>query len=131
MARRLALAFAVLFLFAAAVQYNDPDPLAWMAIYLAAAGSCLVTARARTGWQLAAGTAAVALVWALTLAPTAWSVPPLQLLAGWEMRDERVEVAREMYGLLLVFAACVALARQQWSAGRAAELKPPAGAPSP
>jgi Transmembrane family 220, helix len=27
---------AVLFLFAAVVQYNDPDPVRWMAMYLAA-----------------------------------------------------------------------------------------------
>ena len=130
MTRALAFAFALLFLFAAAVQYNDPDPLAWMAIYLAAAAACLVTARGRTDWQLAAATATVALIWALTLLPEAWSVPVLGLFASWEMADARIEVAREMYGLLIVFAACAMFARQQWTAGRAAELKPPAGAPS-
>lgn len=129
--RALAAAFVLLFLFAAALQYNDPDPLAWMAIYLAATGACLVTARGRTEWHLATGTAIVALIWALTLAPEAWDVPLAELFASWEMKDARVEVAREMYGLLIVAAVCGAFARQQWSAGRAAELKPPAGAPSP
>jgi hypothetical protein len=38
---------AVLFLVAAAVQYNDPDPLRWMAIYGLAGLACLL---ALAGW---------------------------------------------------------------------------------
>lgn len=30
------------FLFAAAVQYNDPDPVHWMLLYLASAAACLL-----------------------------------------------------------------------------------------
>ena len=131
MMRAVAAAFAALFLFAAALQYNDPDPLAWMAIYLAACAACIVTVRRRSDWQLAAGTATVALIWALTLVPEAWDVPLHDLVASWEMKDARVELAREMYGLLIVFAVCATLGRQQWTRARAAELKPRGGARSP
>jgi hypothetical protein len=34
---------AALFLFAAAVQYNDPDPLRWMAVYGLAALACVLS----------------------------------------------------------------------------------------
>lgn len=33
---------AAYFLFAAAVQYNDPDPVHWMLLYLASAASCIM-----------------------------------------------------------------------------------------
>ena len=126
MLRAAAFTFSALFLFAALLQHNDPDPVRWIAIYLAACMSCLVTAFHRHDWELSAATGAVALVWALTLLPQAAKVPLAELFAAWEMADERVEVAREMYGLLLVFAVCAPFARQQWSAARAAELTPPA-----
>lgn len=122
MMRLTASAFAALFLFAALLQYNDPDPVAWVAIYLAACMACLVTVLRRTDWALSAAVAAVALGWALTLLPEAARVPLTQLFAAWEMADQRIEIAREMYGLLIIFAVCAFLARQQWSATRAASL---------
>ena len=39
------LIFCLLFIFSAALQYNDPDPLRWMLLYAAACGVSLV----RTG----------------------------------------------------------------------------------
>jgi hypothetical protein len=129
MLRPVAYAFAGLFLFAAALQYNDPDPLRWVAIYVAAAVSCAMTARGRTDWPISAVTAGIALGWALVLLPHAWRVPPFEMFNAWEMADERIEVAREMYGLLLVFGACAVFARHQWSARRARELAEADGAP--
>jgi Na+/proline symporter len=38
----LALIFALLFIWAAFVQHNDPDALLWYAIYGVAAGACLL-----------------------------------------------------------------------------------------
>lgn len=131
MVRAVASAFAALFLLAAVLQHNDPDPLPWIAIYLAACLSCLVTVFRRHDWGLSAATGGIALLWALVLLPQGAGVPLTELFAQWKMADARVETAREMYGLLLVFAVCAPLARQQWSAKRAAELKPPAGARSP
>lgn len=131
MLRPAAYAFAGLFLFAAALQYNDPDPLGWIAIYLAASGSCLFAARGSSDWRWSAATAAIALAWALTLLPQAWRVPPFEMFQAWEMANESVELAREMYGLLLVFAVCVTLARHQWSVRRVGELAPAKPAPPP
>lgn len=37
--------FCIVFIFFAALQYNDPDPYVWMPIYLYAAGLCLLAAR--------------------------------------------------------------------------------------
>jgi hypothetical protein len=37
--------FCVLFIIAAALQYNDPDPYIWVPIYLYSAGLCFLAAR--------------------------------------------------------------------------------------
>jgi len=96
---------ALLFFFGAAVQWNDPDPARWMAIYLGAAIACLLTALGRGHWALAALVGAVALAWAATLAPAVLGkVEPTELVDAWEMKDARVEVGREMYGLLIIAA---------------------------
>ena len=103
--------FALLFLLGAAVQYNDPDPLRWIAIYLAAGGSCILAAMGRGPSALAPSVAAVALVWAAILVPDALgSVRPAELVGAWEMKDERVEVGREMYGLLIIAAWMIVIA---------------------
>jgi hypothetical protein len=107
--RATAAALALLFLFAAAVQYNDPDPLGWIALYLAAAASCLLGALDRGPGWLPVATAVAALAWAWQLRDGA-QVAPASLFEQWEMADARIEVAREFYGLLIVAAACAALA---------------------
>ena len=102
---------AVLFLFGAVVQYNDPDPLPWMAIYLAAALACVLALAGRLPWWWAAVIAVIALAWALTLVPRALpNVRIVELFAAWEMKSERIEEAREMYGLLLIFISMAMLA---------------------
>jgi hypothetical protein len=62
---------ALLFLFATAVQYNDPDPLRWMAIYGLAGFVSLQAARARLTphWGLVV-VGLVALGWAALIGPT-------------------------------------------------------------
>ena len=95
------------FTFSAAVQYNDPDPLPWMAIYgTAAAASAWAALKARGyPWALSALVGAVALVWGLSLLPQVVGKVRLpELFASWEMRSPRVEVAREAGGLLIVAA---------------------------
>ncbi len=96
-------AMALLFLFGAAVQYNDPDPLRWIAIYVAAAVMCVLAVANRLPWWLAASVGAVALAWAATLAPSAFPhVRIPEMFAAWEMANQRVEEGREMYSLLLI-----------------------------
>jgi hypothetical protein len=96
---------AVLFALSAALQYNDPDPLRWAALYGAAAVACIVVWRRPAAWPLAALAGSIALLWAATFAPA--------VLPGFEPRDlvrtmkagtPRIEESREMLGLLVVAA---------------------------
>jgi hypothetical protein len=100
-----------LFLLGAVVQYNDPDPIRWAAIYLAAAMACVLAAIGRRHWALPAAVGVVAAAWAATLAPSVvGNVVPGELVGAWEMKDARVEVGREMYGLLIIAAWMAVLA---------------------
>jgi hypothetical protein len=103
--RWVALAMAVLLLSFAAVQYNDPDPARWMALYGAGAlVSALAAFRRRAAWLPAAAVGAVALAWA------AWwcygvigrQVDVGEVLAVTRMIDAGVEETRETLGLLIV-----------------------------
>jgi hypothetical protein len=95
---------ATAFTLSVAVQVNDPDSVWWMALYGAAA---LVA-----GWEaarpgrvpiwLVAVVGAVALGWAGWLAMHASPVAVPELFAAWEMKNERVEIGREIGGLLIV-----------------------------
>ncbi len=110
-----------LFLFGAAVQYNDPDPLRWMAIYVAAAVACASAALRRRAVWLPALIALVALFSLLTVAPQAFpNVQIPELFAAWEMKNERVEEGREMYGLLIIFVSMAVLAVSSYRHRRAA-----------
>jgi hypothetical protein len=108
--RYLNLFMAVLFLFGAAVQINDPDPIGWMAIYLAAVAACVVASRRPEHVVLPFIVGAIAAVWAtLILSGLGARVPVLELFAEWEMRDQAVEETRESYGLLIIAGWMVVL----------------------
>jgi hypothetical protein len=112
---------AVLFGIAAALQYNDPDPLRWMAIYGAAGLACLFAGRLPRAAPAIIGLAAVA--WAATLAPgVVGRVSVGELFESYAMKSAPVEEAREMGGLLLVAA---------WMAVLAVAAPPPAGSLGP
>ena len=112
-ARILNGAMALLFLFAASLQFNDPDAPRWVAIYAAAA---LVSGLAAfrpllLPWYAPAVVAAVALAWAGTIAPRALGRIPLsEMFRSWEMKNELVEENREFFGLLIVAAWMVVAA---------------------
>jgi hypothetical protein len=109
---------AALFVFSAVLQLNDPDPLAWVAIYLVAAGLTAVAASGRhPSWRRPAAVcvALVALGWALTVAASSPRLPPLSELVGdWGMYAAGIEERRETLGLLILSAwlAVVALPRR-------------------
>lgn len=105
----------LMFLFSAAVQLNDPDPLVWMAIYGAAALVCGLEMRRRAPALAVAVLAAIALVWAGSLYFGAKEVPLGSLFAEWEMRDVRVEEAREMYGLTIVGVWMMVIVTVRWA----------------
>lgn len=94
---------AALFLFAAAVQYNDPDPLRWMAVYGLAALACVLSLRRRLFRLVPVLVGLGAVAWAGTLAPSVIGrVSVEELFQSYGMLSETVEEAREMGGLLIV-----------------------------
>lgn len=102
---------AACFVFSAAVQYNDPDPARWVAMYALAALACVLHVAGRRYWALPAAVGLIALVWAATLAPhVIGKVAFGELFEAFEMKDVRVEEAREMGGLLIVAAWMAVLA---------------------
>lgn len=105
----------MLFFVGVVVQYNDPDPVRWMAIYLAASAACFLAAFGKLKWWFAAATALVALIWALIWAPQAFpNVRIAEMFQAWEMKNERIEEGREMYGLLIIFVCMTVLAVGAW-----------------
>ena len=111
------------FLFSLAVQYNDPDPLRWMAIYGAAAAVCALELARRTRLGYPAIVGAAALTWAVSIAPRVLGVVRFgDMFAEFEMKNAGVEESREMYGLLIValWMGLVALAVRLRTARRRA-----------
>ena len=92
----------MMFALSVVVQYNDPDPVAWMAVYGAAVVICGLEVRRSTPLWAALGLALVALAWAGYIAMRVHDVPLGALVQAWEMKDVQVEEAREMYGLTIV-----------------------------
>ena len=108
----------LMFLLSAVVQLNDPDPLPWMAIYVAAAAMCGSEIRRRGPVWAPVAVALIALVWAGSIYYRASEVPIGSLFAEWEMRDARVEEAREMYGLTIVAVWMIIIASFRWTRAR-------------
>ena len=101
----------LLFTLGAVVQVNDPDPVRWIAMYALAAAACLLSLLRRVHWTLPALLSAVALAWALTLAPrVVGRVPFREMFGAFEMRSVGIEESREMYGLLIIAAWMAVLA---------------------
>ncbi len=95
----------VAFVFGVIVQYNDPDPARWMAMYGAAAVACGLYAAGRRQWIVPAVVLVIALIWAATLASAALGKVRFgELFEAFEMKDERVEIGREFGGLVIIAA---------------------------
>lgn len=94
---------AALFIFAAALQYNDVDIARWMAMYLAAALVCVLDLINRPKPMLATVVAVIALAWSiLYVVHGAWKIPLPALFSEWEMKDQSIVAGREMNGLFIV-----------------------------
>jgi hypothetical protein len=103
---------AALFLFAALVQYNDPDPIRWAAIYLLGSLVALQAARGQLRSAWAPGLlGATALVWAVVIGRTAVGrVSFSELFESVGMKTDTIEVGRESLGLLILAAWMIVLA---------------------
>lgn len=95
-----------LFVVAAAMQYNDPDPVRWIAIYAGAGLVSVLVAVRRSNLRTPAVLVGVAaLIWAGVIATAGPGlITYLHMFDAWEMRSEPVEQAREASGLLIVAA---------------------------
>ncbi|HKQ73036.1 MAG TPA: transmembrane 220 family protein [Blastocatellia bacterium] len=101
------------FLFSAIVQYNDPDPFVWILIYGLAGLACVLAMMGRLNWIFPAAVGITALAWAMALASNVIGKVAIgELFEAFEMKDERVEVAREFGGLLIVVFWMAALVIQ-------------------
>ncbi|HYM81621.1 MAG TPA: transmembrane 220 family protein [Candidatus Limnocylindria bacterium] len=94
---------AVLYLFSVVVQYNDPDPFQWIALYLSGALLSALAAKGqpRFPWIVPTLIGVVALIWGLSLLPGVWGrVGFGELFQEFEMESALVEQARETTALL-------------------------------
>lgn len=89
--KRTSVLLGVLFLFAAGVQFNDPDPARWVLFYLVAAGISIFAAFRPIPWVLPGLLALVALVWLVVQAP-----------AAVQSSDPLGELSRELAGQAMV-----------------------------
>ena len=106
---------AVAFAASVAVQYNDPDPFAWMAIYGAAAVMAALETIRPARPIFPGMLAAVALVWAATLGPRVLGKVPFgDMFAEFEMKHVGIEESREMYGLLWIAVWMIVVAIAGW-----------------
>jgi hypothetical protein len=120
---------AALFAIAAAVQYNDPDPLGWMAIYGAACiVSIIAVARGTAPLAASAIVGLIALVWALFWTGTSEATLGVyaHMFDNWEMRNTAIEEAREASGLFIVTVWMVVVALRAWVGVKHARVGEPA-----
>jgi len=93
---------SLLFLASAVLQWNDPDPLAWIAIYLAAALACWLPRLHPGGWTVAAAVAAISTAWALWLSPILAEMRLGDLMDKMKAENPRIELSREFLGLAII-----------------------------
>jgi hypothetical protein len=89
--------FTILFATGAAVQYNDPDALVWIIIYVIAAFISLGFALKKIGPMLPLVTGMISLLGFLYLYPSNFQ--------GFDLNDgdiKTVELGREAFGLLII-----------------------------
>ncbi len=112
------IAFLAVFVGAAAVQLNDPDPWRWIAIYAAGTANCLLYGRVRWAWVPSAAVGLVAAAWGGVLLSKVWRVVSVgDLFQKMHMKGGAVEVGREAVGLMIVFLwmfSLVAAQRRNW-----------------
>ena len=114
MKKHIGLIFAILFFLFAALQYNDPDPWSWIAIYGVAAIASLLQGFGKISDKLllllAIGFSAATLSYAPEI--LSWAQNGFSNIAG-EMKteDPHIELVRETFGLAIASAALFYLYR--------------------
>ncbi len=95
--------FLIVYLLCAAVQYNDPDTILWISLYLAAASMCIAEFRPQPPRWPPRIMALISVVWIGTLIPGIVGQVSLDdIFTSMSMTTNAMEQAREIGGLLLV-----------------------------
>src|SRR5262245_110784 len=108
---------AAYFVVAAGLQYNDPDPIQWAAIYLAAAVVSGLAAARRVAWPWPALVGVAALAWAASFGPRVIASGMLRDVARAMGPGSGAEEAREFLGLAIVvvwMVVVLATRRRSW-----------------
>lgn len=105
--------FFLLFGLSAVLQYNDPDSLRWIGIYVLSSIACGVWHFRPANRRCALAVAVIVAVWIAALVPAFLSSPsPLiwaQVFDMGAMKTEAVELFREIGGLAFIAAWMAAL----------------------
>ena len=107
--RILSSLFCALFVLAAVVQWNDPDPLLWIMGYLSAAMLSAGAAWGRSWTRANAGAAVIFGLWFAMLAPSLMQAERAAF-ETFQMSEADHEEPREAVGLGLAAGWCAALA---------------------
>jgi len=99
---------AAIFALSAAVQWNDPDPLRWVAFYGLACATAIAGAIGRPRFPLELATALVSLGIAAALLPAA-ETARREAFSSFHMQSPDDELARELGGAALVLAFALAM----------------------
>ncbi|GJM33077.1 MAG: hypothetical protein DHS20C18_20780 [Saprospiraceae bacterium] len=109
------LILCALFILFAAVQYNDPDPMYWMLLYLYVAAMCGLAAFGKYYRPVLLGGLLICVIWVGTLVPDFinWVKMGTPNIAEHMKADTPyVELTREFFGLLICILALVFLWRR-------------------
>lgn len=96
---------AALFALSVLIQFNDPNPLVWILIYLAAAITTGLAALNKLPCAkiLSGIVFAIVLLWEIKYIQLgAWRVRFLDLTQEWHMTNELIVLGREFYALIWV-----------------------------
>ncbi|MFT4614391.1 MAG: hypothetical protein ACI9NT_001536 [Bacteroidia bacterium] len=94
--------FLAAYLLSALAQYNDPDALRWIIIYLAAAAMCVAAYRDSGSRPIAIALLLASLTWAAVLLPSLGGASLTDIFESVSMKTKAVEEAREIGGLCFV-----------------------------
>ena len=101
--RWLCIAMTAIFVLAAAVQWNDPDPAMWILLYLSAAGLSLSAALGHLHRRITLALLSIYTIGTLATFPAVLQAD-LSAYTSFKMRSAGDEVARECVGLALCSA---------------------------
>ena len=111
--------FAALFVVAAGLQYNDPDPIRWIVLYGGAAVATVAALHRRGGWIAALLVVVVAAGWGATLwLSVAGHVQSSDLWRKMSEKGGKVEEMREAGGLSIVAGWLAVSGLAGWRASR-------------